>query len=690
MKPGENDITFVSRDISWLSFNERVLQEADDNNVPLIERMRFLGIFSNNRDEFFRVRVAAIRRMREMGRKGNELLGEDPEKLLDKIQNIILKQEKLFNKVYLKIRKELSEKRIFIINENQLSKNQTEFLQDYFKFQIRPALVPIIIDRKTPDIYIKDKAIYLGVKFYKKGAENKARYALIEIPSQVINRFIELPSDSETDTYIILLDDVIRLSLPVIFKIFPFDVIEAYNFKMTRDAELDLDQDINAGFLEKMEKSLSERKKGEPVRFVYDREMPEDLLNALLKKLNLTDLENIIPAGRYHNFKDFMSFPAGNGKGLLYEPLPPLEHPLLKDQRSYLDVISKQDILISYPYQQFSYIINLLREAAIDPRVRSIKINLYRVSKNSRIINALISAAQNGKEVIVVVELQARFDEENNIRVSNKLQEAGAKVIFGVPGLKVHSKLILISRKETKGLRFYTHIGTGNFHEGTARVYGDHSLLTANQDIGRELSKVFEFFALNYKRATFKHLMVSPFNQRRKFIALIQNEIINQRAGKPSGITLKLNNLVDESMIRKLYEAASEGVPIKMMIRGICSLIPGVKGLSENIEAYSVIDRFLEHARVIVFQNAGDPLYFISSADWMTRNLDFRVEVTTPVYDTQIQKELKEILDIQFSDNVKCRIIDRKESNSYKKQNGNPELRSQMELYYYFKKKLEN
>jgi polyphosphate kinase len=686
----EQDFRIISRDISWLSFNERVLQEAEDTTVPVIERIRFLGIFSNNRDEFFRVRVATIRRMRDLGKKGAEILGEDPQKLLGEIQQMVLKQEKRFNKAYQNIRKELSEKKIFIVNENQLSSSQQEYLADYFKFTVRATLVPIMLDKKTPDIHIKDKAIYLGVKFFRKGQEIKSRYALIEIPSQVLSRFVILPSPNSDETYIILLDDVIRFSLKQIFRIFQFDTIEAYNFKMTRDAELDMDNDISASFMEKMEKSLSERKKGEPVRFVYDREMPEDLLNVLLRKLNLKDLENIIPAGRYHNFKDFMGFPSIPGTGLHYQPLPPLEHPELKDQLSYLSAIARKDILVTYPYQQFSYVINLLREAAIDPRVRSISINLYRVAKDSRIINALVSAAQNGKQVLVIVELQARFDEENNIRVSNKLQEAGAKVIFGVPGLKVHSKLMLISRKETHGLRYYTHIGTGNFHEGTARIYGDHSLLTADQEIGREVAKVFEFFQYNYKRAAFKHLMVSPFNMRRKLTVLIGNEISHAREGKPAAITLKLNNLVDDGMIRRLYEASQAGVKVRLMIRGICSLIPGIKGLSENIEVYSVIDRFLEHARVLIFHNGGEELYFLSSADFMTRNLDHRVEVATPVYDKAIQQQLREVLEMQFADNVKCRLIDKNQSNAYKKSAAaQAKLRSQEALYSYFSRQLK-
>lgn len=681
----EQDYEFVSRDISWLSFNQRVLQEAEDESNPLIERLRFLGIFSNNRDEFFRVRVATVRRMRDLGKKGEDILGENPQELLDQIQKVVLRQEKKFTKIYQQIRKELSSEKIFIVNEDQLSDDQLAFVADYFKFTVRPTLVPIILDHATPELHLKDKAIYLAVKLSSK--RKKPQYALIELPTGTLSRFLLLPAPNDQETYVMLLDDVIRLALPNIFRIFEFDTIEAFNFKMTRDAELDLDDDLGASYLDKVEKSLSARKKGEPVRFVYDREMPEDLLGALIKKLNLKDLENVIPAGRYHNFKDFMSFPSAGADHLQYDKLPPLEHPLLRDQKSYLEVIGRQDVLITYPYQQFSYVINLLREAAIDPKVRSIQINLYRVAKESRIINALINAAQNGKEVIVIVELQARFDEENNIKISNKLKESGVKVVFGVQGLKVHSKLMLISRKESRGLRYYAHIGTGNFHEGTARIYGDHSLLTSHPEITREVAKVFEFFQLNYKRMAFKHLMVSPFNQRRKLVNLIQKEINNAKEGQEAYILLKLNNLVDESMIRKLYEASEAGVKIRMMVRGICSLVPGVKGMSENVEVYSVVDRFLEHARVMVFANGGDALYYISSADWMTRNLDHRIEVATPIFDKTIQQELRDNLEIQFSDNQKARIINKQQNNPYRKKSG-AKVRSQFAIYNYYRKKL--
>lgn len=685
----ENDPLMAARDISWLSFNERVLQEAEDENVPLIERMRFLGIFSNNRDEFFRVRVATLRRLAEMGKKALVLFDENesPKDVIPEIQKIVLNQVQRFNKIYDSLLNELRKEHIYMINETQLSTEQAKEVMQYFKAKVRPALVPVMLNKKTPEPHLKDKAIYLGIRASNRKSQGKMKYALIEIPTGTVDRFYILNSGNEKERYIILLDDIIRLGLKDVFRIFDFHQIEAYNFKMTRDAELDIDNDISASWMEKMVKSLDDRKKGEPVRFVYDREMPEDLLGVLMKKLRLHDVENIIPAGRYHNFKDFMGFPSIGRKELRYESLPPQDHPGLKDQRSYLEVISNKDILLSYPYQHFSYIINLLREAAIDPKVESIQINLYRVAKNSMVINALINAAQNGKNVTVVVELQARFDEENNIRVSNRLEDAGVRIIFGVPGLKVHSKLILITRKEGRSLKHYAHIGTGNFHEGTARIYGDYSLLTANQEIAREVVKVFEFFERNYRRPAFKHLIVSPFNMRRRFIQMINQEIDNAEKGKEAYIILKLNNLVDHQMVRKLYEASQAGVKVRLMNRGICSLVPGVKGLSENIEVYSVVDRFLEHARVEIFCNGGDEMIYIGSADWMTRNIDYRVELTTPVYDPEVRKTIRDMIDIQFQDNTKCRIIDKKQTNPYRKpEKGEQEVRSQIAQYEYFKR----
>lgn len=676
----------LNRDLSWLSFNARVLQEAMDTRVPLIERVRFLGIFSNNMDEFFRVRVATLRRMLVMDQKSQKELGFDPQKTLNKILKTVVEQQKDFERTFQIIIKELEDKGIYHLNETQLSEMQGIFVREYFRDTVRQTLVPVMLDKKAKMPNLKDKEIYLAIKLGIKKQPEKFQYALIEIPSQVVSRFLVLPTIEKSKTCIILLDDVIRYCLKEIFSIFDYDVYEAYTIKLTRDQELDIDDDISQSFVEKMQKSIKRRKQGEPVRFIYDADIPKDLLNFILRKLKIEQSDNIIAAGRYHNFKDFIKFPGIGPANLQNEALPPVEHPDFVNEKSILEVIKKKDVLLSFPYQSFDVIIELLREAAIDPKVVSIQINLYRVGSKSRIINALINAAKNGKQVSAIVELQARFDEENNIKLSRKLQDEGVKVIFGVPGLKVHSKLILIKRRDKKNSeQLFAHVGTGNFHETNAKIYTDHSLLTADDRITYEVEKVFEFFRKNYERANFKNLIVSPFNARNRLIDLVQEEIKNARKGLPAYITLKLNNLVDEEMIRKLYQASQSGVKIKLIIRGVCSLIPGVKGMSENIEAISIVDRFLEHARVMVFCANGKNLVFISSADWMVRNLNGRIEVGTPIFNEEIKKFLIQILEIQLNGTAKARILDKDQQNHYRDSEGKPAVRSQVEIYKYIR-----
>lgn len=675
----------VNREISWLSFNERVLQEAMDERVPLVERVRFLGIYSNNMDEFFRVRVATVKRL--IGIKGTEIEGfkAGPEKLLDVIKDEVVRLQTKFEQTYQQIITSLRKEGVHLVDEETCPDRYTDFLQEYFIEKVRAEIVPIMLDKKHGFPRLPDKGIYLAIKMIQKD-KNKVKYALIEIPS-TISRFKVLP-DEDDKKYLILLDDIIRFNLKEVFHIFKFDEIRAYTFKFTRDAELDFDDDISASLLEKMERSIERRKKGEPVRFVYDASMPDDLLQFLMKGLNLKKGENIIPGGKYHNFKDFMSFPSIGKDELRYRSLPPIPHPHLYKKKSLIKEVFQNDFFINYPYQKFTHIVDILREAAIDPKVHSIKINLYRVAKRSQIINALINAVKNGKEVIVVVELLARFDEENNIYWSNILKENGAKIIFGVPSLKVHSKLILITRYSSGKKQMVAHIGTGNFHEGTAKIYGDCSLLTSNPKLTREVEKLFNFFENNIERGVFRHLMVSPFNTRRKFLSLIQNEIKAAKKGKKASIVLKINNLVDIKMIEKLYDASSAGVKIRLIVRGICSLIPGVKGMSENIEVISIVDRFLEHARIAVFHNDGKPLYFISSADWMSRNLDHRIEVTTPIWNENIQKIIQKMLDFQWSDNQKARILEKEKVNDYVPlKSGEDPIRSQIVTYQYFKDK---
>lgn len=678
--------TIINREISWLSFNERVLQEAADPSVPLAERIKFLGIFSNNLDEFFKVRVASIVRMIDLKITNDKALGEKPEVILSRIQDTVIKLQQKFQSIFEELLKELEKQNIFLIDENLLNQEQLKFVQEYFEEKVLPALAPMMLQNLEKFPYLKDKSIYLATKLSKTKAPKEFEYAFIELPTAVLPRFIVLPQVGEKK-YIILLDDVIRCNLKDVFTIFDYDHFEAYTIKLTRDAELDIDNDLSKSFLEKIQKGVSSRKKGQPVRFVYDQEMPKDMLKYLKQALEFDQYDSMIPGGRYHNIKDFMSFPNIGGRELEYPPMHPLPHPALHGGKSILQTITDKDILLHYPYQKFSNFINLLREAAISPEVKSIKITLYRVAANSKIINALINAARNEKEVTVIIELQARFDEKSNIYWSRKLEEVGAKVFFGIPGLKVHSKLLLITAKSGKKYINYAGISTGNFHEGNANVYTDITLLTANKKITGEVEKVFDYFQNTYKYYNYNHLLVSPQFMRNKLEYLIDQEIRNARNGKPAYIILKINNIVDRDMIQKLYEASQNGVKIKMIVRGICGLIPGVPGLSDNIEAISIVDKYLEHARIIIFCNNNEEKYYISSADWMTRNLDNRVEVAAPVYDPELQQEIRKIIDIQLQDTQKARIIDACQGNTYR--TGVQEKRAQFEIYNYYKELAE-
>lgn len=672
-----------NRELSWLSFNERVLQESLDQTNPIVERVRFLGIYSNNMDEFFRVRVASVRRMLLLGQKKIEGFNGGPEELNREIRKKVVEQQQMFELSYQKLLVELGQNNVFILNEEQLDTADQEFIASYFREQIRPAIVPIMLSTKRALPQLQDQNSYLAVKMVSL-EQNKIKYAMIAIP-KTDSRFVVIPSDKKGIHKLILIDDIIRFHLPEIFKIFHFDEIKAFTFKITRDAELDVDDDISKSFLEKMKHSVEMRKLGETVRFVYDSSMPIDLLRYLMNSLKLEAGENIIPGGRYHNFKDFMNFPDFGNPIFVFEKQKPVQHPDFAEGGSLLKTINQKDILLCYPFQTFQHIIDVLREAAIDPKVLSIKINLYRVASNSHIMNALISAANNGKKVTAIMELKARFDESNNIKWSSFLEENGVKVLFGFPNLKVHSKLFIIKRKNGDKTESVAHIGTGNFHEKTARVYTDCALLTSNEKITKEVDKIFKLFNNNLERSIFKELIVSPFNMRRKIVSLIDTEIKNAKAGKPAYINLKLNNLVDAAVIKKLYEASNEGVQIKGLIRGVCCLVPGVKNLSENIEFRSIVGRYLEHSRIWIFANGGNEKYFISSADWMERNIDKRIEVTTPILDKSIQKELKFIFETGMKGNQKSRIIDAQQKNKKLKLNSEDEFfNSQNELYRYF------
>ena len=673
-----------SRELSWLSFNERVLQEAADPSVPLLERIKFLGIFSNNLDEFFKVRVATIKRMIDIQEQNQQVEGEKPQKIMAEIQKKVIRQQEKFEKIWEQILEELRDESIYIINEQHLTQPQAEYVREYFEDKVLPVLLPVMLQNVDTFPLMKDKSIYFAVKLAKHDA--RPEYALVEIPTSNVSRFLVLPEENGTK-FIILLDDVIRFCLRDLFAIFHFDAIEAYTIKLTRDAELDLDNDLSQSFLEKITKGLSSRKSGQPVRFVYDKDIPSDLFNFVINQLGLDMDDNLIPGGRYHNFKDFMNFPMVGGPHLLNPEAPPVDHQEIKTDESILALISRKDVLLHYPYQKFSHFINLLREAAMDPQVTEIKITLYRVAYSSKVVTALINAARNGKEVTVLFELQARFDEKTNIYWSKKLEEAGVMVLFGIKNLKVHGKLLLISRKENGKLMQYAGISTGNFHEGNATVYSDLTLLTKDKRITSDVIKAFEMFNAYYKTYVFKHLLMAPNFMRKKLLKLIDNEIKNAHAGRNAYIILKVNNLVDETMVRKLYQAAHEGVKITLIVRGMCSIYTGSEEMIKNLEAIAIVDKYLEHSRIIVFCNNDKELYYISSADWMTRNLDHRIEVACPVFDPDIQKEIRKIIDMQLQDNVKARIINDEQNNPYKRTDSTYQLRSQIELYNYYLQK---
>lgn len=677
----------INKELSWLSFNARVLFEASDPSVPLMERLKFLGIYSSNLDEFFRVRVATLNRLAQLGKKTKKILEHNPKKVIKEIQSSVLLLNKKFDQIYKGILKDLAAENIFIIDESQLDEKQGKFVKSYFQREVRPKLIPIMIDQieTFPDLI--DSALYLMVFLSRDKQPQKTRTALIEVPSDVLSRFLVLPRKNGKK-YVILLDDVIRFCLDDIFSIFRADKYEVYAIKMTRDAELDIDDDLSQSYINKIEKSIKLRKEGNPVSFTFDSQMPETFLDLLKMKLQLTKEDTIIPGTRYHNFQDFMDFPNIGSKSLKYKPIAILPHRDIDEEKSLLEIMRKKDLLLHYPYQSFQYVTDLLREASIDPKVTSIKATLYRVAKNSSVIHALINAVKNGKAVTVVMELQARFDEAANVFWANRLEEEGASVIFGVPGLKVHSKLCLITRKEKTKLARYAILGTGNFNEDTAKLYSDHNLFTADKRLTNEVKRIFDFYDNNYKSTTFKHLIVSPFNLRRKIMKLIQNEINNSQAGKDAYIIFKLNNLVDSAIIEKLYLASKAGVKIKLNIRGMFSLVPGVPGQSENIQAINIVDKFLEHTRILVFCNGGDEKYFISSADLMPRNIDRRVEVTCPIYDKDIQRELRTFLEIQWSDNIKTQKRDGTLFNFSKSPDGPLKIRSQEEIYKFLKLQL--
>ena len=671
---------FMPRELSWLSFNARVLQEAADENVPIIQRLRYLGIFSSNLDEFFRVRVAEIRRLIVVSSGGKRQRAKD---LLETIQQQVSQLQREFDTIQTRVMAALEKRHIYIVDESALNQNQLSFVEEYFAAQVLPALEPILLSDELAIPALADESLYLAVDL-KTGDGDQ--YAVMEVPSDVLGRFVAIPKgkDPQGKVYI-LLDDVIRACLPQVFRgVFDIQSADAYCFKFSRDAELEIEASINESLIEKMASSLRQRRKADAVRFVYDATMPEPLLEHLRKRLGFGRYDSLIPGGRYHNSKDYIGFPNAGPKYLEFKPQTPIRIPELDAVDNIFTALREKDYLLYYPYHPFDYVVDVLKTAAIDPSVTAIKICLYRVASNSQIVDALINAQYNGKRVRVVVELAARFDEQANIAWSERLTEAGIEVIFGIPGLKVHSKLFLIDRMEQGKLVRYSHIGTGNFNEKTARLYTDFTLLTSDPVICEDVNQVFDFLKYNYRRPDYKQLLVSPHTSRTGIMELIDGEIKNAREGFRAQLFFKCNNLVDKQLTLKLYEASQAGVEIRLVIRGMCSLLPGVSGISENIQAISIVDRYLEHPRVYVAHNRGVPKYFIGSADLMTRNIDSRVEVICPVTDEAAQTLLQDVLDQQWNDNSKARVIDSKQGNEMVVSSGRATLvRSQETIHRY-------
>ncbi len=686
MTKQEQENRYINREVSWLQFNARVLQEADDETVPLIERLRFLGIFSNNLDEFFKVRYATVKRIVEAGKGGkSELGGIKANELLDIITQIVIKQQSDSLEILSKIHHKLEEENIFIISETKIQPSQHDFIKNYFIQKVSPALVTIILSDLVELPNLKDSAAYLAAKLSIKDSENQ--YALIEI-SKSMDRFVVLP-EQDGKQYIIMLDDLLRYCLDDIFDIFNYDTISAHMIKITRDGELDLESDLSKSFIEKISDSVKDRQIGEPVRFVYDKTIDQETLSYLMDKMNIESTDSKIPGGRYHNRRDYMDFPSLGRTDLLYNKIEALPVKGLSLQQSIFTSIANKDYLIHTPYHTFSYIVKFLREAALDPKVSTIKITIYRLAQISHVASSLINAAKNGKKVTVSIEIQARFDEQANIDYAQQMQNEGVHLIFGVQGLKVHSKMCVIEREEGQKMKRYGFISTGNFNESTARIYTDFTLFTANQKILKDINKVFSFFEINYKIYRYKHIITSPHYTEKAFFRLINGQIINASLGKPAQIRFKMNSLSSYRMVDKLYEASRAGVKIQMVVRGICCLIPGVPGMSENIEVISIVDKFLEHSRLYIFGPDHDAQIYISSADLMTRNIENRVEVSCPIYDEDIKQELLDNFNIFWRANVKARILNETQNNQYKERK-EPVVRAQFEIYDYYLNKLKS
>ncbi|MFD1061629.1 polyphosphate kinase 1 [Winogradskyella litorisediminis] len=678
--------SYINRELSWLQFNARVLQEAADKDVPLIERLRFIGIFSNNLDEFFKVRYATIKRIDQAGKGGKSQLGGiKASELLTQITETVIEHQTTSLGILKDIHKQLSKQKIHIINETQILEDHHEFIKNYFFQEVSPGLVTIILNDNVELPLLKDSAAYLAINMVLNSG--KKQYALLEI-SKSMDRFVVLP-EINGEKYIIMVDDLLRYCLHDIFNIFDYKSIRAHMIKITRDGELDFDSDLSKSFMAKISDSVKDRQIGEPVRFVYDKTLDEKTLEYLMEKMGIDSKDSVIPGGRYHNRRDYMGFPSLGRNDLLYAKIEPLPVKGLTFNDSIFKNISEQDFLLHAPYNTFSYVVKFLRESALDPNVKTIKITIYRLAQISHVASSLINAAKNGKRVTVSIELRARFDEEANIEYAEQMQSAGVKMLFGVTGLKVHSKMCVIERRENNKTKRYGFVSTGNFNESTARFYTDFTLLTADQKLLKDINKVFDFLEVNYKINRYKHIITSPHYTKSKIFALIDQEIENAKQNKPAFMKIKMNSISSYKMIDKLYEASNAGVKIKMIVRGICCLIPGVKGMSENIEVISVVDKFLEHTRLYIFGNNNDPKIYISSADWMTRNIENRVEVSCPIYQQNIKEELQDIFEIYWSDNVKARVISSEQDNAYRKAKNKNKVRAQFAVYDYYQNRLK-
>lgn len=684
----ENNLPYIHRDISWLSFNYRVLQEAKDPAVPLFERIKFLAIYSSNLDEFFRVRMANHRNLLRVGKKTQKELDIAPKMIVQQIQQIVNLQHQEFSRIFEEeIIPELRKHKIYLLRRMDLNEEQGEFVENYFKGHMLPYVQPVLLVQNKIRPFLNNAALYLTINMKSKGKSDAPNeYAIVKIPSDHLPRFIEFPSPAGRHD-LIMLDDIVRHSISWMFP--GYNIVDTYSIKLTRDAELYIDDEFSGDLIQKIKSSLSKRHVGPASRFVYDREMPDALLEFLKEVFDL-DKYDILREGRYHNNFDFFRFPDFGMTHLTNSALPPLPYHPLEATSDFYQTITDRDHMIHVPYHSYESAIRFFEEAAEDPSVTHIKIVQYRVARRSRIMTALMNAVKAGKQVSVFIEVKARFDEEANLEWGEKLEKAGVTVHYSFPGVKVHSKLAMVRRIEKRGPKLYTYLSTGNFHEDTAKIYCDMGLFTADERIVSEVARIFSFLeTVKVPPQGFEHLLVGQFNLRNGLEELIDYEIKQAKAGLPAQIILKMNSLQDQTMIEKLYEASQAGVLIKLIVRGICSLAPGLKGKSKNIEAFSIIDRFLEHARVFIFYHGGDEKTYLSSADWMVRNLSYRVETAFPIYDERIKREIRDVINIQLSDNVKARVLDPELSNKYRRNGSDMAIRSQIETYYYVKRRAE-